>query len=782
MNPEFICPVTQSVMTDPVSAPCGHTFDRSTLVNIDEYRSTHGLWKCPVCRAAWPSNFTPNAPSNFALKALIDYVVKATSFTSSLTPAPTSSVTSDASPPPPPPPPIQVTMNRIKGSNEILISLNVDEAPDATMRTLFIDCLDTSGSMDSSSVDTTQKESDAAIFSRADLVKHSIATQIELLRSDDELAIIKFSDNADVLLDPTPMNTAGRTKARDCLTKLRSSGGTNIWAGLHKAYSIASRPEHANKNIVIIFQTDGEPTPEYVPPKGIVDTFRNWLSDRRDLKVTLHTVGYGFGTALDMPLLRSLAEIGKGTVNYVPDGSMIGTVFIHLMANLMSCLYRGVRISIPDLAITIPVGYIQGGQSRDILIETSESFREVTVLSDNDPSHTASPTHIGSIDADAAGFHRARHYLIDKLTSSLHAAERDPASTNEGFLDSLVTFCQSHASTDPRVASLLIDLKDADPNKGQLGKAFASPSAFKRWGRHYAPSVLSGHKQQWPINFKDEGSKIYGPARGFTRTLIDRGDEIFNSLPPPTASCDPIQSSGVYGYNTPPSTAPRLSSMMTVNSPIGPCFLGASRVKMADGTEKRCDQIRPGDIDAAGYVIAKVIKTLVPYADIVRLENVNLRPIGHAPLHESGGFTLWHPVHHGGSWVHPATVGPVVRVQTDAIYNFVLEWDDSREFVDPYRSERPGVLIINGLMTCTMGHSMTGPVIGHPYFGAREPGKRNIIDDLRATRGWASGTIVWKNAQVIHDPATGFICGMTAEEDAQGVYDMPGYNSTTVET
>jgi hypothetical protein len=108
----------------------------------------------------------------------------------------------------------------------------------------------------------------------------------------------------------------------------------------------------------------------------------------------------------------------------------------------------------------------------------------------------------------------------------------------------------------------------------------------------------------------------------------------------------------------------------------------------------------------------------------------------------------------------------VVRVDTDAIYNFVLEWNPEDVSVLPgqYRPERPGVLIINGLMTCTMGHDMTGPVIGHPYFGAREPGKRNIIDDLRATRGWASGTIVWRNAQVIHDPVTGFICGMTAEE------------------
>ena len=38
-------------------------------------------------------------------------------------------------------------------------------------------------------------------------------------------------------------------------------------------------------------------------------------------------VGYGYGKALDMPLLRELATIGNGTVNYIADGSMVGTVF-----------------------------------------------------------------------------------------------------------------------------------------------------------------------------------------------------------------------------------------------------------------------------------------------------------------------------------------------------------------------------------------------------------------------------------------------------------------------
>jgi hypothetical protein len=179
--------------------------------------------------------------------------------------------------------------------------------------------------------------------------------------------------------------------------------------------------------------------------------------------------------------------------------------------------------------------------------------------------------------------------------------------------------------------------------------------------------------------------------------------------------------------------------MASIHSAAGPCFLGASRVKMADGTQKRCDEIQPGDRDIAGYTIRCVVKTLVPYADIVRLN----------PAAPEGGFTLWHPVFVNDKWQHPADLGHVERVTTDAIYNFVLD--------------EGHILIIDGIMTCTMGHDFTGPVIEHSYFGQRVDGQRNILDDLQETPGWTQGYITWKNVRVSHDAQSGFINGMKGE-------------------
>jgi hypothetical protein len=185
---------------------------------------------------------------------------------------------------------------------------------------------------------------------------------------------------------------------------------------------------------------------------------------------------------------------------------------------------------------------------------------------------------------------------------------------------------------------------------------------------------------------------------------------------------------------------------------------------MADGTEKRCDEIVAGDRVAGGYRIKCCIHTRIHSgrSEIVRLAGT-LRPEGHAPLAESGGFTRYHPVYVGGRWLLPESIGPVEDVATDMIYNFVL---GVGYVTDALSNTVPGVIIVNGIMTPTMGHDMVAPVIAHPYFGPtaadRAAGKRSVLDDLAASPGWAEGLVIWDTATLrnINDPVTGLICGM----------------------
>jgi Mg-chelatase subunit ChlD len=680
---------------------------------------------CPTCR------FTPIQRTDAQLHvnvALRDAALGSGSGSgSSAAPAPAVPKAS--------PNPIQIKANRITGTDKVHISLSVPAggAGDSTMPTLFIDVIDISGSMGNSSVDTTtQAASEAAAFSRADLVRHAVATQIELLRPEDELALVLFDNTASVPLQRTPMTPTGKVSAKACLRLIQPTGGTAIWAGLQKALAIASTA--TDKNVVIVLQTDGESDPSHDPMRGIPDTFRGWMDANRATKVTVHTVGYGFGSALDMPLLRSLADIGGGTVNYIPDGSMVGTVFIHMMANLMSCVYRGVEIQIPSLSRRIPVGFLQADQPRDfVLTIPGVPVLEITATADNWSSMCSTTLTAATpfLSREEAAWPVIHENLIDELQKALTASELG------GSYDMApMVAAATELAANPSVNAILSDLADPDLRKGQLGKAFATRDAFSRWGRHYVPGVLSGHKNQWAINFKDEGSKIYGSA--VIRALISRGETIFTSLPPPTASCRG-------GAAAAPVS---VASFSQAN--YGGCFLPASLVKMAGGELKRCDEIQPGDIADKGFRIACVVKTMVDGSEGVEIVRLGTK---------QGGFTPWHPVCTMEGWQFPAKIGQVTRVETDAVYNFVLAFGDN-----PIQDKvRPGSLIVDGMLACTLGHDMVGPVIGHPYFGRREPEKRNIIDDLKEQPGWSTGHITLRHVATQRDPVTGFICGLTAE-------------------
>jgi Mg-chelatase subunit ChlD len=734
-NDHFLCPITQEVMTDPVIGSDGITYERSAIAAwFAAGHSTSPLTRQPMV--------SQSLVPNIALRSMIQDAQRASPPAAAAGGAAGGAGVADPAPVVAAP---TLSAARTPGGDVVIQIKEADGV--AALPTIFIDVLDISGSMGNAAAEPS-RNAEAAAFSRADLVRHSVATQIELLRPTDQLGIVLFDHGVTEALPPMAMNASGRTAAKSVLPLIRPQGGTNIWTGIQRGLAMAERALSAAgstpHNVVLIVQTDGESDPSYNPPRGIVGTFRAWLDAHPGVRLTVHTVGYGYGRSLDMPLLREIADAGGGTVNYIADGSMVGTVFIHLLANLMSCAHTGLVLQIPDIGFVDRVGFLQVGQKRHIHVPAAavaalageskaylknsagEVIAEVSVP-------LADPTCVVT-DADftETAFGICRQSFIHTVTDMLHACEAHTSGTAWPSLaefDALHMELAASQHRDARITALLSDLDDTDPAKGQISKAFASADAFGRWGRHYIPWVLSGHQYEWAINFRDESSlHAYGtPA---TRALVTRGDEIFLTLPQPTASCQ--ARAAVYGGA--PLVAPSLAA---VHSSVGPCFLPASTVLMADGTKKRCDQIQPGDIAAPNYRVRCVIKTEVPHADIVQIGI-------HGPHEDVGGFTMWHPVYVNSEWRHPADLGEVKRVATDAIYNFVLD--------------KGHVILLNGVMTCTMGHEMTAnAVIDHPYFGKRRPGVRNIIDDLSASPGWESGYVVWRNVIMEKDPVTGLI-------------------------
>lgn len=73
-----------------------------------------------------------------------------------------------------------------------------------------------------------------------------------------------------------------------------------------------------------------ELTQNRCPPQGYVPKLRKMLP----LPAAISTFGFGYN--LSSGLLKSIAEIGGGSYAFIPDAGMIGTVFVHAVANLQS--------------------------------------------------------------------------------------------------------------------------------------------------------------------------------------------------------------------------------------------------------------------------------------------------------------------------------------------------------------------------------------------------------------------------------------------------------------
>ena len=724
INPAFICPIGQEIMTDPVIYGDGFTYERTNIqLCIDA-----GHNKSPLTREIVTSR---TLIPNITLRILIKESQNPT----------LAQPVQQVMPSQNQPPPIDMTINRI-GENKYHISLKADDKSDATMPTLFIDVIDISGSMSYAAIPENQMEEEGGNFSREDLVKHSVATQIELLRSDDELAIVLFDHQATTVLQPTKMTPTGKTFAKQSLPKIVPTGGTNIWSGLVQALQIAKK--NVGKNIVIILQTDGESQEQYSPPMGISGAFREWKEENAEVKFSLHTIGLSYGASLDMPLLLELAYAGNGTVNYIPDGSMVGTVFIHLMSNLMSCLYRGVylRMTGNTTPTFFNVGFIQGGQSRDFVLDvpssdTSENLFTVSLVTDN-----ITDSQMKTVKKDmpivSAGFIGVRDVFLKTLQKALY--EKEMGKNVSTDLNTLYEFLQANV-TDSKSTALLVDFKNPNKHKGQISKAFEDEH-FSKWGRHYIPSVISAQRNQWGNNFKDEISKLYGGAT--VKNFIKQGNKLFMELPSPVPSIPGKKKQVVQTTAPLPTyTAPNIlfqgaatqSTMSNFNNASSGCFLGDSMVRMVDGRYMKIDCLEQDDIVWGGYTVKCLVKFVVTSCQVVTLGKTGKCKI-----------TPWHPIKMNDKWVYPADVGKTETIETKCYYNFVL---NSGHILD-----------VDGVEACTLGHNFTGPVIEHSYFGKKEKGVHNIMEDLMGSSGWWQGHIIWRDVQYIRDPLTNLVIGV----------------------
>jgi hypothetical protein len=545
----------------------------------------------------------------------------------------------------------------------------------------------------------------------------------------------------------------------------------------------------------IMVLTDGMPNHMYVnayqlyegkltttnrcPVQGYVPKLRQY-----DLPATINT--FGFGYSIKSGLLKSIAEVSGGNYAFIPDAGMIvsrkgksyeaawtngsiqGTVFVHAIANLQStyateaCLTvigssnltlaettgEYVRKEKYDSSIVdeshrfqqnlkIPLGNLQYGQSRDILLEYGQDFdlaSEVSVhlefdLIDGIKSAISAVQGINQtttvLSPSEIAYHISRARICTFLSSlaplkneqhqQLPAKEL-PAKRAE--LETLINTIASVEYSDEYNQSLLTDLGGADP-AGQISLAISTDTFYNRWGKHYLPSLHNAYAKQICNSFKDAGPLQFGKHSPLFMQCRDRLDLAFDSLPAPKPSVVVKDATG--------NPVKKSVVMSHYHRASNPCFAGDCAIRLSDeNSSVILSDLKPGTslwTPAGSRKVVHIVRTSVRKQEMCVIGKCKVTP--------------HHPIYVNGNWAFPQDIKEKRMLYTGMIYSLLLEKDKN---VDAHAVEVGGVLAV------TLGHGLTdmdavGDVRAHTFLGSYGQVVENLaklpvgLDGVSVSRG-----------------------------------------------
>jgi hypothetical protein len=702
---EWLCPITLSILRDPVIAADGHTYERSEMekwIAAAGSRPARSPKTNEVLQSyqLLPNHALRNTIHDFlqkyplALRASAGGMASVPGFQDS---------------------PLTLSVANCVKEGASYLEIAVEAEGQAQRQPIvLIAIVDHSGSMGELAEPEDVAESYG--YTRQDLVGHGLNTLAAILGPDDMLAIVKFSTGASVVMRPTLMNEQGKAAVRAAVDSIKPDSQTNIFEGCRLANEIANQDDMTGRHIVGLLLTDGFPNVN--PPRGIVQTL-NGLPRKNPWSLST----FGFGYNLDSKLLNELASWGNGVFGFIPDCTMVGTVLINFLANMLATASLEAVVKFDDTEYHIQK--VQYGQARRFLL-----------LEDRGASGVKSATMNGKtyeiVSKEVDIFAYVHHSYCLSIVTAVHHAE------NKRFdeaVNTMTSFYEANKdNSNEKVKALLRDVQSSVESEGQVTLALNS-KYYNKWGAHYLRCYLNAHHYQFCMNFKDPGLQIYGGQ--LFHDIQDIGDKAFTTLAPPVPSRSKpaeglLAASMNYGSNS-VSFAPYVAaptSMASWHNQSGGCFHGDCRIRMKDGSLRKISEVKAGEYVATpeGYfpVTAVVVcGSQLPSQPMVQLENLSITP--------------WHPVRIAGEWKFPAELAPYTSRPVKTVYNLVL----------------PAIHIVyvEGYQCCTLGHGYKGKVIEHPFFGTDA-----VIQSLQKIAGWAEGRPTFVNLTAVRNPVNGQIC------------------------
>jgi hypothetical protein len=596
-------------------------------------------------------------------------------------------------------------LSHYKFNNDSYITLKPIKYENINKNCNIIFVIDVSGSMDIIASDKNEN-GECDDLTRLNLACHSIITIIESLTDNDEIGIISFNHLAHTNLKMTKMNENGKTIAKMVINNLNAGGTTNIYDGLKNSFELLKTIGNDNNNSIVLL-TDGVSNAD--PPNGILQTLMTTYNNI-DLKpFSLNT--FGFGYDINSILLTDIANNYNGIFGFIPDCSMVGTVFINFISNLLTTYLINIKMTIifsDNTTKIINTGAILYDGRRDFIIENRNEIKSIELFYNNNIIDYSLIKADLSFDLD----YKSNKFRTDIINTILSLIDDQPISNdkiknNEIIMNNLYTNIENN--NNELIQNYLKDYL----NDGQIKLALCHSNIyFNKWGKHYLLSLMHGYDRQMCINFKDNGVQNF-ITTPFTN-IRDKIELIFCNIPPPQPKI--IR-----------ATTTRISSMEGYYRTDSGCFDGDGTVLLANNTYMKVKELKKGDKilnhNNKECIIECIIKQNINSdVDVCSVNDMLISP--------------YHPIFLFNKWVFPATEFKIHKRFIESYYNIVLESDDT--------------IIINSIPVITLGHNLnTNEITKHDYYGSNK-----IRDDLKIIESYNDGLIECKMIKTIRCPKT----------------------------
>jgi len=696
---DFYCPITGELMSDPVSEPEGHTYERSAIIKWLSKNNTSPMTRSILSVCA--------LKQNIALKKSIDSIREKLSEEQLKT---KSKLLEED---------LKEFHKKLEGveiktsikDNNLIVSTyvpNTETRPPVDM----VLCLDISGSMGS---DAPVKGDDGSSTSYGitvlSLTISAAKTILKTLNKKDNISIVTYSTEAKILFTDCECSDVNKETIERELDNLRPTGTTNMWEGIKKSLDVLKYNSPKDKLKVIKLFTDGLPSSE--PNRGYGPEIQKYFKEN-DFKCMINC--YGFGYSLKSDILNDISNVSGGDgFSYVPDTSLLGNVFIHGVSNFFTtaATYVKAKIVFTDGSwIPFEINSLKYGQIKNVVIEIGKEVSHVEM----DICDNIIKSELTDITDDKYYEQLYRYKTYNMLDGCIKMKKFN----DEGFKTTLenlileITFNKDMKNNE-YINNILYDLE------GQVKEALNMTSQgekedwFTRWGIHYLRSLTTAYRNEVCNNFKDKGVSNF--TGELFETIRDEVSDIFDNMPPPKREERMIYgSSGMRGamIGSPAPLQP-LATMASYNVASGGCCARGSRIRMEDNSFKKVEDVNIGD-----EVITVDIKDgkqiyQTGFIDSVIITNCNGGRVNMVSL-KNLKITPYHPIitfnNNNDKWVYPKDLGIIKTIKCSEMYTFVI-------------NNRQSVLIEDYIFS-TYGHGLdSNEVIQHDYFGSE-----SVIKDL----------------------------------------------------